>query len=371
MIRVLHYGMSPNLGGIETYLLNLATNVDPSRFHSDFVYSDQGSEPIYAPELSARGSRFYGVTPRRTSPSRNRQDLDALFSQESFDILHFHTNTVSYIEPVRAALRHGVRVIVHSHNAGASRSRLTRALHAWHRRTLPWRRITRVAVSAEAGRWMFGAQPFEVLHNGIDIEAFAFRPEARSAVRESLGIEADALLVGNIAAFLPAKNHQFLLQVFAEVSARDTSARLFLVGDGPLETLVRDDVRRLKLEDKVFFLGRRSDVPDMLSAMDVLLFPSLHEGFGLVALEAQASGLPCLLSDAITSEVAISPSCHRIPLTTAPTEWAERLLAAGKVGRQPSSDPIHEAGMSVVQATERVQRLYERAMDEPRSPTND
>ena len=132
MIRVLHYGMSPNLGGIETYLLNLAKTVDPSRFHFDFLYSDQGSEPIFAPELTRQGSTFYGVTPRRTSPRQNRRDLKALFSQESFDILHFHANTASYVEPVKAALKHGVRVVFHSHNAGASRSGLTRALHRWH-----------------------------------------------------------------------------------------------------------------------------------------------------------------------------------------------------------------------------------------------
>lgn len=364
MIRVLHYGMSPNLGGIETYLLNLANNVDPARFQFDFLYSDLGSEPIFAAELATQGSRFYGVTPRRTSPRRNRQDLEALFAEESFDTLHFHTNTVSYVEPVRAALRHGVRVIVHSHNAGASRSRVTRALHVWHRRTLPWDKITRVAVSGEAGRWMFGNRSFDVLHNGIDAEAFSFRPEARRDLRRSLGITADAFVVGSVAAFLPAKNHEFLMRVFAQVAQRDPAARLVLVGAGPLETQVREQVRELGLETQVHLLGRRSDIPEILAAMDALLLPSRHEGFPLVVLEAQASGLPCLLSDAVTSEVGVGPACQHLPLHAEPSRWAAALLASAYTPRSlDGPSRVHEAGLSVARATERVAALYELVAD--------
>lgn len=360
MTRVLHYGMSPNLGGIETYLLNLARSVDSERFSFDFLYSDQGARPVFADELEPRGSRFYGVTPRRTSPRRNRQDLDRLFSEEQFDILHFHANTASYVEPVRAALRHGVRVVVHSHNAGASRSRLTRALHAWHRRTLPWDRITRVAVSNEAGRWMFGDRPFEVLHNGIDVDRFAFDPEARRVVREALGLRSDAFVVGSIAAFLPAKNHEFLVRVFAEVAQRDAGARLLLVGDGPMMNTVQEQVGLLGLADRVLFLGRRTDVPNLLSTMDTMLMPSLHEGFPLVTVEAQTSGLSCVLSDAITGEVVISPRCVRLPLEAGTSVWADRLLNERDLPRN-AIDPhtVDEAGLSVSRAAARVEKIYD------------
>lgn len=361
MIRVLHYGMSPNLGGIETYLLNLARTVDSSRFQFDFLYTDQGKLPVFAGELP--GSRFFGVTPRRVSPRRNRRDLDDLFSREKFDILHFHSNTASYVVPVRAALRHGVRVVFHSHNAGASRSRRTQLLHRVNRATLPWGQITKVAVSGAAGRWMFGNRPFEVIHNGIDVDAFAFRPEARKRLREELGLDPDALVVGSIAAFLPAKNHEFLLQVFAEVATRRPDARLLLVGAGPLEDQVRGLVSKRGLDDAVRFLGRRPDVPDLLSAMDVLLFPSLHEGFGLVALEAQASGLPCLLSDGVPSDVVITPGCRRLPLVAPPAVWADAVI-----GTQPSNDrpagleAVRAAGFSLKASEQAVEALYERLL---------
>ena len=359
MIRVLHYGMSPNLGGIETYLLNLARTADPDRFHFDFLYTDLGQLPVFASELP--DSKFYGVTPRRVSPRRNRQDLDRLFADEQFDILHFHANTASYVEPVKAALRHGVKVVYHSHNAGASRSRRTRVLHQWNRRTLPWHRITKVAVSREAGRWMFGSRPFEVIHNGIDEDAFGFRPEARQRVREELGITPDALVVGSIAAFLPAKNHGFLLRAFAEVARRDPHARLLLVGDGPLEAQVRQQVQDLGLNQTVLFLGRRLDVPDLLSAMDVLLFPSLHEGFGLVALEAQASGLPCLLADTITPEVGVTSQCRYLPLSASAKTWAQALLTAERPSdRSMGRTAVHAAGFSLDASVRAVERLHEQ-----------
>lgn len=357
MIRVLHYGMSPNLGGIETYLLNLARTVDASRFQFDFLYSDQGQLPVFAPDLPA--SRFFGVTPRRVSPKRNRRELEELLTNEQFDILHFHANTASYVAPVKAALRHGVRVIYHSHNAGASRSRLTRALHLWNRRTLRWDKITKVAVSSEAGRWMFGAQPFQVIHNGIDVDAFAFDGQARVAVRAELGIAEDVFVVGSVAAFLPAKNHAFLLRVFAELARRDPGARLLLVGSGPLEEAVHRQVRDLGLGESVLFLGRRSDVPQVLAAMDRLLFPSVHEGFGLVALEAQASGLPCVLADTITPEVAVTPLVQRLSLSISPGEWAEALHGQSELAdRHAGRAAVHAANFSLQSTGELVSSLY-------------
>lgn len=358
MIRVLHYGMSPNLGGIETYLLNLATTLDPDEVHSDFLYSEYGQQPIYAPELP--DSRFFGVTPRRVSPRRNRRDLDRLFASEDFDILHFHANTASYVEPVKAALRHGVHVVYHSHNAGASRSRLTQVLHAWHRSTLPWKRIARVAVSQDAGRWMFGDQLFDVIHNGIDIDAFKFDPLARQHLRETWAAGPDTLVVGQVAAFLPAKNHSFTLAVFAEVVRQRPDSLLVLVGAGPDEDAVKERAGAAGLDDRVLFLGRRSDVAGVMSGMDILLLPSLHEGFGLVAVEAQASGLPCLLSDGVPPDAQVTPLCLRLALAEPASTWAGRLLGLRSDDRSKGTDLVRAAGFSVAANTASVADVYRR-----------
>lgn len=359
MIRVLHYGMGPNLGGIETYLLNLARMIDSSHFHFDYLYTDQGKSPVFADELEALGSRFFGVTPRRTSPRGNRADLEALFAQERFDILHFHANTASYVEPVKTALRHGVPVIYHSHNAGASRSRVTRALHRWHQRTLPWEAVTKVAVSREAGRWMFANREVEVIHNGIDVDAFRFRPEARQEIRASLGLGPEALVVGSIAAFLPAKNHSFILEVFAEVLQRRPDGHLLLVGEGPLEQATRERAHALGVEEHVSVLGRRPDVPELLSAMDTLLMPSIHEGFPVVVVEAQAAELPCFLSTEVTPEVALSDT-WRLPLTEPPSVWANALINAPVRKRLTGGTAVKDAGLTTEANTATVAEIYQQ-----------
>ena len=362
MIRVLHYGMSPNLGGIETYLLNLARTIDPTRFHFDFLYTDLGQLPVFASELP--DSKFYGVTPRRKSPRRNRQDLDRLFADEQFDILHFHANTASYVAPVKAAIRHEIPVICHSHSSGASRSRLTRLLHRWHRATLPWNRISRVAVSVDAGRWMFGEPAsFEVIPNGIDTEEFMFQPEARDTVRASWGAAPGSLVVGQVGAFLPAKNHTFTLEVFAQVQRHRTDAILVLVGDGPERPAIRRRVDALGLTQSVRFLGRRTDVAAVMAGMDLLVMPSLHEGFGLVALEAQASGLPCLLSDAIPPEVVVSSTCRQLPLAAPAQAWAEQLVASAGVDRALGLETVRASGYSVEANAAAIASIYRRLVN--------
>jgi len=359
MIRVLHYGMSPNLGGIETYLLNLGRTIDPSRFQFDFLYSDHGNPPVFSRELP--GSRFIGVTPRRVSPRRNRIELAALFARERFDVLHFHAVSASYVEPVRQALRSDVPVLVHSHGSGAASAVRTRALHRWNRRWLPWHRVGRLAVSNEAGRWMFGAAPFTVVHNGIDLETFRFRPEVRASTRRTLGLDAQSLVVGLVGALLPVKNHEFALRVFREIRVQRPDAVLLLVGDGPLLADLRRLAESLRVTEAVRFLGRRSDVAALLSAMDCLLLPSLHEGFPIVALEAQASGLPCFLSATITNEVVLTPDCHRLPLDS-PAVWADRVVRTPVVVDRSSGVRLLEAaGVSLQASTARVVHFYDQS----------
>lgn len=356
-MRVLHYGLSTNPGGIEHYLLGLAQQVDPERFAFDFVYNRVG-EPCFRRELAERGSHFYAITPRRESPRRNRQDLDRLFGTEAFDLFHCHVNTLSYVEPIYAALRHGCPVLVHSHNAGASGSHLTTALHRFHRLTFPRDRVTKVAVSKEAGMWLFGrGTEVEVVHNGIDTARFAFRPEARARLRATLNLDG-TFAVGHIGAFLPAKNHGFLVSIFHRLSERIPEARLLLVGAGPLEPDVRSQVSKLGLDERVHFLGRRSDVPDLLSAMDCLAFPSLHEGLPLAVLEAQASGLPCVISDAITDEVVVTETCTSLDRGAPPEVWVRVLMDVRESRENRHDGQAALAPFSVAAAVERMQGLY-------------
>lgn len=361
MIRVLHYGLSSNLGGIETYLWNLARTIDAERYHFDFLYSDTGRPPALFEEFTELGCRFHGVTPRRVSVTRNRRELAELLTPERYDLLHFHVNTASYVEPARAALRAGVPVVVHSHNAGTSRSPVTQVLHHLNSRLTPWRRVTRVAVSQEAGRWMFGrGSTFEVIPNGIDIDAFRFDPRARALVRHSLDIGSDVFVLGQVGAFLAAKNQEYSLEILREVLVSRPDALLIFVGTGALEDKVRARARQAGFGDRVRFLGRRDDVAALMSAMDALVFPSRYEGFGLVALEAQAAGLSCVVSEAVPASVLVAPTARRAALAAGPQHWAQLLLTDPAPSRAGSADVVASAGFSVQANTARVEDVYAR-----------
>lgn len=361
MIRVLHYGMGSNLGGIETYLWNLARTIDRNTYQFDFLYSDTGRVPALAAELAELGSSFHGVTPRRVSITRNRRELAELITPDRFDILHFHANTASYVEPVRAGLRGGVPVIVHSHNAGTSRSPVTQILHRVNSRLTPWRRVTRVAVSEAAGRWMFGRRSgFEVVPNGVDVDAFRFDPRTRMQRRRSLGLGAHDFVIGHVGAFLPAKNQEFSLEVLRELLTDKPSAMLLFVGTGPLEEKARARVTELGVQDRVRFLGRQDDMPALMSAMDRLIFPSRYEGFGLVALEAQAGGLPCCVSEAVPASVLVVPSAQRLPLSAGPGAWATALLTEFAPSREGGAQVVAAAGFSVESNSAHVADVYAR-----------
>lgn len=363
MIRVLHYGLSSNLGGIETYLWNLARTVDRETYRFDYLYSDTGREPALSAELAELGGRFHGVTPRRVSPTRNRQELTDLITPERFDLVHFHAISASYVEPVRAALRSGVKTIAHSHGSGASRSPLTQILHRFNSRTLPWHRVTSVAVSDEAGRWMFGRQgTFAVIPNGIDVDTFRFDAQRRDEVRPSLGLNPGSFVVGQVGAFLPAKNQEFSLDVFAELLRVRPDSTLLFVGAGPLENIVRKRAGELGLGGKVLFLGSRHDIPALMSAMDALLLPSRFEGLPLVALEAQASGLPCCISEAVPPSVLLLPAAQCLPLRAGPAAWATALIegASSQTREGAAADRVGAAGYAVAANTAAVEDLYAR-----------
>lgn len=361
MIRVLHYGLSSNLGGIETYVWNLARTIDRETYRFDFLHSDTGRAPALSAEFAALGSRFHGVTPRRASVTRNRRELAELLIPERFDVLHFHAISASYLEPVIAAVRVGLTTVVHSHGSGTSRSLITQILHRVNSRLTPWRQVARVAVSDQAGSWMFGQRStFEVIPNGVAVDSFRFDPMAREETRRSLALDPKDLVIGHVGAFLPAKNQEFSLEVLREMLKSLPTATLLLVGSGPLEDKVRARASDLDLADRVRFLGTRHDVPKLMSAMDALLLPSRYEGLPLVALEAQAAGLPCLVSEAVPPSVLVLPTARRIPLTSGPGAWAFAVPTEFASSREAGAQVVAGAGFSVEVNTARVEDLYAR-----------
>ncbi|MFP4698139.1 MAG: glycosyltransferase [Eubacteriales bacterium] len=358
MIRILHYGLSSNLGGIETYLYKLYSSIDRNKFEFDFLVTGN-KKPCWYDEFTSMGSKFFHVTSRSRNPLRNRMEISKILKNKNFDIVHCHLNSLSYTVPVHLALKHDYPVIVHSRNAGILKSKISRSLHKMNGIFLPQHRINMLAVSNVAGTWMFGKNAkFKVINNGLNVENYKYNSVARDKIREEFGLKQEKVIV-HVGAMREQKNHMFLLEVFVKVLEKKSNTRLLLVGDGDLKEQILKKIDELKIKNHVIITGNRKDVPDILSASDVLLFPSFYEGFPNAVLEAQASGLPCLISDVITNEVKVNNNCLSLSLKKSSTEWAEQLLLLQNFDeRSMGAYNVTASGLSVEGEIGKIEKTY-------------
>lgn len=360
-IRVCQYVGKMRAGGVESFLMNYYRHIDRERIQFDFVIDEDSPNHELVPEIESLGGRVHEVPPYQDL-MRYLPAMERTLRLGGWEVVHSQVNALS-VFPLMAAKRAGVPVrIAHSHSAAGRgegpRVLLKHALRAFSD-VFP---THRAACSRHAGRWLFGGTPFVVVADAIELSRFSFSPSDRADVRADLGIGERDIVLGHVGRFMEQKNHAFLLDAFAAVARADGGVWLVLVGEGPLMGDVRMQAESLGVSDHVLFLGQRQDVGRLYSAMDAFLLPSLYEGLGMVAIEAQASGLPCLLSDAVPAEAGLAPSVEFLPLSAGPDAWARACV--GLVGTCPrvlGRVPHELAQYDIVAAAPRLADLYERA----------
>lgn len=353
-IRMLHIVTYMGRGGLETMLMNYYRAIDRAKVQFDFL-THRDFRADYDDEIEALGGKIFRL-PNLNPFSRSYLGaLDRFFREHpEYRIVHSHLDCMSAI-PLKAAKKHGVPVrIAHSHSSRQDRD-LKYPLKLLFKRSIPGQATQLFACGKEAGKWMFGTDDFRVLNNAIDAERYRFDPVVRQEVRRELGIPADAPVVGHVGRFMAPKNHGFLLRIFAELPDH---ARLLLVGDGELLAENERLAEELGVRDRVIFAGLRSDVDRMLQAMDVFVFPSLYEGLPLSVIEAQAAGLPCLISDKVPIECKKTDLVTQIPLDASPAEWAEAVLSAAEAPRGDTLAQIRETGFDIRANAEWLQNYY-------------
>lgn len=334
-IRVLHYAGRMNRGGMETFIMNLYRKIDRERVQFDFaVHGDQAGD--FQEEISKLGGRFHYFPRMRKNPLKYKAAWRKFWKENGGDYgaFHMHTNSLANIVALEEAERAGVPVrIVHCHSSMADKGRLqwlNDFLHKRHLARIPRLATHLFACSDKAAQWFFGGTSVgglvvQQINNGVDVEAFRFDEAKRKKIRDELSL-GDAKIIGHIGVFLPVKNHRFLIDVVERAFERDRAARCLLLGDGPLRAEMEEIVRQKNLENVVVFLGVRRDVPDLLSAMDAFLMPSLYEGLPVSLVEVQANGLPALVSDSITKDVRLKDNLQYLDLAAGPDAWAEKAL---------------------------------------------
>ena len=345
-IRILHIVGAMYPGGMENFIMNLYRNIDRSQFQFDFIVH-QKKENDYTDEIEQMGGRVY-LLPRLTrKPFSNLHEIRKLVRENHYPMVIRHTANALVAPQLLAAKRAGAVTVCHSHNETDPQIRLHRVGQKLMRHAAD----IRLACSEQAGRWMYGDQSFEVIHNAIDIPAFSYSEEKAAPIRREFHLEGKHVY-GNIANFIASKNHMYLLKIYREIVNRDPDAVCFCLGEGDLRPGIEEEIRNLHLEGRVILTGIRSDVPDFMSCLDVLVFPSRFEGLPLTLIEAQAAGLPSLISDTITKDVIVTEGIVRqLSIEVKPELWAEKAvrLAMQPHDRTCQQERIAAAGYDIRQ----------------------
>lgn len=378
MIRVLHYVGIMNRGGMESFIMNLYRSINREKIQFDFAIHGN-SAGDYEKEITELGGKFYYFPHMRENPLKYRKAWRDFWKTNSkhYVAFHMHTNSLANVIAMEEAAKAKIPVrIIHAHSSMADKGKLqwlNDFLHKNHQKRLPKLATNLFSCSEAATKWLFGEteiRDLKVLQikNGIDIEQFKFDSTKRLEIRNKLGL-ADKKVIGHAGTFLPVKNHAFLINVVEQAYRMDNSVRCVLLGDGRLFDEIKSLVKEKNLEKIVLFMGKRDDVQDMLSAMDLFVMPSLFEGLPVSLVEVQTNGLPVLVSDGITSDVKLCNNFHFLSLKESASTWAENALEIMNRNErnENNSQCVRAAGFDIKDTA----RLYETIIENGRKQIND
>ena len=346
--------------GISSVIVNYISHMDRSGLVFDFIAQPNIRED-FKKLLTPLGNVSI-IPDRKEDTCGYILGLNKVMSKKEYDAIHIHGNSGTMaIESFFAKLHHVNRIIVHVHTTKCDHPLINHMLK-------PIMKIFStdlLACSNKAGKWLYGNRKFSVLNNAIDTERFRFNQQVRDECRKEFGLK-DEFVIGHIGYFLDLKNHDFLIAVFNEYHKMNADSRLLLVSDGPKLREIQNKVQQYGIEESVIFAGRRKDVEKLYCAMDVFVFPSIHEGLPLTLIEAQASGLPCIASDSITNEVGLTPVLQFLSLEHGLLAWRNAIIKVRNdlkdVDRidmaQQCRDMLCNAGYDISQNARILKELY-------------
>lgn len=356
-IRILHILQRMEAGGTQALLMNIYRNMDRNKVQFDFLVEYSNKE-FYDDEIISLGGKIYYTNVRRDfNILKFQKKLKEILETGEYNIVHVHTYSIGYF-CLSVAKKCGVKVrIAHSHNNETVKDfkyipkLILQKLYTIHATDL-------FACSEEAGKYLFKNKKFNVLKNAIDSEKFIYNETNRLKIRKELGIE-DAFVVGHVGRLHAQKNHKFLLKIFKKIKEQQKNAKLLLIGNGPLEKEIKEEIYNLNLENDVIFLGNRKDMELIYMAMDVFVFPSLFEGLGIVAIEAQAAGLPVVCSDTLPTEVEITPNIKKLSLDDTIEKWVETSIELGKRQiNKKTREFIIDSGFDLKNIVTKLEKFY-------------
>ena len=370
-IRILHVVTTMDHGGVETLLMEIYRNIDRSKVQFDFLCHNT-LEGKFCDEIRCLGGRVYCVKSvlRSFGSYLYKRQVRRFFNNHpEYKIVHSHINGGNgYILQIAKEVDVPIR-ISHSHVANRGLKSIRDYYYIDSMVQINRNATDYFACSSDAARFLYSNKEIEqktiVFNNAINTRKFKFSNSSRIAIRKEMNLE-DKFVFVHVGRFMEEKNHKFIIDIFSEIQNKISNAILLLIGEGPLVSTIKAQAQALGVCDKVVFLGSKSNVFDYLSASDAFLFPSLFEGLGIVAVEAQCSGLPTFASDKVPEEAKRTDLLQFIPLTYSAVEWAERIVPIALKTHEEEylntrvdcANDVKESGYDIVDKAKWLEEFY-------------
>lgn len=351
-------------GGVEAVVMNYYRHIDRQQVQFDFIVDGDGTVG-FDDEVRRLGGRVYKVEPYTENIFKNIYQIYRVIKDNHYQVVHSHMNTVALFSLFSAFLGGAKIRIIHNHSTADAKEGARSVLKYILR---PFSKVFAnqyYACSKLAGEWMFGEiavanGKVRIANNAIDTQTFSYNNKMRLEYREQLGIPDHTFVLGHVGRFVYPKNHTFLIDIFREVVKKRKDAILLLIGIGSLQSTIMEKVQQYGLESNVRFLGIRNDVAALYNVMDVFVLPSWYEGLPVVSVEAQANGLPCLISDRVSDECKITNSVIFMSLDRSAKEWAECILHTPYTRNVSAENELRAFGFDIREEACKLQAFYEK-----------
>lgn len=357
MIRVLQVVNNMHRAGLETMLMNYYRNIDRTKIQFDFL-THRSEKGDYDDEIISMGGKVYYAP--RLYPQNYLQYfkwMKKFFKEHpEYKIIHSHIDTMSAFPLLAAKLNNIPIRIAHSHTSKLDRD-LKLPIKYLAKLIVPYVANHYFSCGEVAGKFLYGNRKFEIIRNAIDLEKYKFNNKVREKKRKELKLN-NEFIIGHVGRYCYIKNQSFIIDIFNKILKERSNSKLLLVGNGPDEELLRQKVDRLNLNNNVIFLINRADVDELYQVMDAFVMPSLFEGVPLVAVEAQASGLKCFLSDKISEEVFLTKNIEKISLGQKDEDWKEKILNSEYERQEEIPEELFQKGYDIKKSIQELIKKY-------------
>lgn len=358
MKRLLCIVGSMDVGGAETFLMKIYRALDKSKYQMDFCVAKK-EQNFYEKEIKEMGGKIYRITPKTKNPLKNFNDIRKIVKSNNYKIvLRVSQHSLSSLELLAAKIGGAETLAFRSSNSNSGGNKINILIHYIFRPIANLISNVKVAPSKEAGDYMFGKAKYVIINNGLDLKDYRFSTNKRDKYRNEFGVDNDTMVIGHVGRFNYQKNHTLLIDIFEKYHEKNNHSELWLFGKGELEDSIKKIVSQKKLSECVKFYGVRGDINDIYSAIDCYVFPSLFEGMPNTVIEAQASGLPCVISDTITRECNVTNEVVFVSNKDSIDNWIKNIKMNNKKRRENSFEYLENNKYEI----ETVVKMFEKVI---------